>query len=60
MHYDQTLKGVFGGDSVNVLRRVIAQVQNVYYWPTLPTTVTINVVGEMEIYRDYFRNNKIN
>ena len=49
MHYDQTFKSVFGGDSVNTLRRVVAQAQNIYYWPTLPTTVNINVVDEMEI-----------
>lgn len=49
MHYDQTFKSVFGGDSVNALRRVVAQAQNIYYWPTLPTTVNINVVDEMEI-----------
>ncbi len=49
MHYDQTFKAVFGGDSVNAMRRVTAQAQNVYYWPTLPTIVTLNVVGEQEI-----------
>ena len=49
MHYDQTFKSKFGSGSVNAMRRVIAQVQNIYYWPTLPTIVAINVVDEMEI-----------
>ena len=39
MHYDQTFKSKFGSGSVNAMRRVIAQVQNIYYWPTLPTIV---------------------
>jgi hypothetical protein len=49
MHHDQSLKSIFGGDTVNVMRRVVAQAQNIYYWPTLPTIVTIVVVGEYEI-----------
>ena len=49
MHYDQTFKSVFGGDSINAMRRVVAQAQNVYYWPTLPTIVTLNVLAEQEI-----------
>ncbi len=49
MHYDQTFKAVFGGDSLNAMRRVTAQAQNVYYWPTLPTIVTLSVVAEQEI-----------
>jgi hypothetical protein len=52
MHHDQSLKSIFGGDTINVMRRVIAQAQNIYYWPTLPTIVTIVVVGEYEI-QDY-------
>jgi hypothetical protein len=52
MHHDQSLKSIFGGDTVNVMRRVVAQAQNIYYWPTLPTIVTIVVVGEYEI-QDY-------
>jgi hypothetical protein len=49
MHYDQTLKEKFGSEAINVLRRVMAQTFNIYYWPTLPTTVTFNVVDVMEI-----------
>ena len=49
MHYDQTFKSQFGSESLNAMRRMIAQVQNIYYFPTLPTIVTINVVDEMEI-----------
>jgi hypothetical protein len=49
MHHDQLLKSIFGSDTVNVMRRVVAHAQNIYYWPTLPTIVTIVVVGEYEI-----------
>ena len=49
MHYDQTFKSAFGDDSLNVIRRVVAQAQNIYYWPTLPSIVTLNVVAEEEI-----------
>ncbi len=49
MHYDQTFKSEFGNESLNVMRRVLAQAQNIYYWPTLPSIVTLNVVAEEEI-----------
>jgi hypothetical protein len=53
MHYDQSLKELFGSEAINVLRRVLAHTINIYYWPTLPTTVTFNVVDVMEI-PEYF------
>ncbi len=57
VYHDQTLKSVFGDDTINVMRRVVAHVQNMYYWPTLPTIVTIVVVGEYKI-PDYINADK--
>ena len=50
LFYDQTFKGVFGDESVNVLRRVVAQAQNIYYYPTLPAIVTLQVGAVEEVF----------
>jgi len=48
-HYEQTFKARFGSQSVNTMRRVLAQSQNIYYWPSLTTRIRLNVVFEREL-----------
>jgi hypothetical protein len=47
--YDQLFKGKHGNDSLNVLRRVIAQTQTMFYWSSLNTTVTLTVKAVEEV-----------
>ena len=51
MFYDQTFKAkyVTAAESVNAMRRVAAQAQNLFYWPSLKTSIRFNVVQEQEI-----------
>jgi hypothetical protein len=51
MYYDQTFKAKYitPTESVNALRRVAAQAQNLFYWPSLKTTIRLDVVKEQEI-----------
>ena len=51
MYYDQTFKAkyVTASECVNAMRRVAAQAQNLFYWPSLTTTIRLNVVKEQEI-----------
>ncbi len=48
-YYDQTFKARFQGESLNTMRRVLAQAQNIYYWPSLTTRIRMNVVLESEL-----------
>jgi len=38
--YDENFAANFGSDAVNTIRRVIAQVQNIWMWPSLTSSVT--------------------
>ena len=51
MYYDQTFKAKYitATECVNAMRRVVAQAQNLYYRPSLTTTIRLNVVKEQEI-----------
>jgi hypothetical protein len=51
MYYDQSFKSkyVTASESVNAMRRVVAQAQNLYIWPSLTTKVQLKVVKEQEI-----------
>jgi hypothetical protein len=51
MYYDQTFKAkyVTPTESINAMRRVVAQAQNMFYWPSLTTRIRLNVVKEQEI-----------
>jgi hypothetical protein len=51
MYYDQTFKSkyVTPTESVNAMRRVVAQAQNLFFWSSLTTTIRLNVVKEQEI-----------
>ena len=40
IRYDENFKAKFGADSVNTIRRVVAQAQNMWKWPSLTTSVT--------------------
>jgi hypothetical protein len=42
MHYDQTFKGVFGGDSLNAMRRVVAQAQG----PILQSSISAKNISD--------------
>ncbi len=46
--YDATFKDKHGADSVNAVRRVMAQAQNVYMWPTLTTKVVFEIDSEVD------------
>ena len=47
--YDQLFKIRFGNDSVNAMRRVIAQTQTLYMWPSLNTTIVLTVLDTAEL-----------
>jgi hypothetical protein len=51
MFYDQTFKSkyVTPTESINAMRRVVAQAQNLFFWSSLTTTIRLNVVKEQEI-----------
>ena len=51
MYYDRNFKTkyVTASESVNAMRRVVAQAQNIYYWPSLTVRIRLNVVKEQEI-----------
>ena len=49
MWYDQLFKGKHGADSVNVMRRVIAQAQTMFYWSSLTIGITLTVKAEEEV-----------
>ena len=51
MYYDQSFKSkyVTSSECVNAMRRLVAQAQNLYNWPSLTTKVQLNIVKEQEI-----------
>jgi hypothetical protein len=51
MYYDQTFKAQFGNsvESLNAMRRVVAQAQNIFYWDSLKVKIRLNIVKEVEI-----------
>jgi len=40
IRYDENFRAKFGGDSVNTIRRVVTQAQNIWRWKSLTTSVT--------------------
>jgi len=40
IRYDENFSANFGSDAVNTIRRVVAQAQNIWKWPSLTTSVT--------------------
>jgi hypothetical protein len=55
VRYDENFKAKFGADSVNVVRRVMAQAQNIWRWKdSLTTTVTFQIDANVEAIRGKF------
>jgi len=54
--YDQSFLMQFGANSTNKMRAVIAQVQPLYYWPSLTVRVRIDVVAEGSITQSIISN----
>ena len=46
MAYDRSWYNKFGSDSVNAMRRVVAQAQNLFYWPSLTTKLSLVIIQE--------------
>jgi hypothetical protein len=46
--YDATFKAKHGADSINAVRRVMAQAQNIYMSPTLTTKVVFEIDSEVD------------
>ena len=44
--YDSSWYNKFGSDSVQAMRRVVAQAQNLLYWPSLTTKFTLKIKEE--------------
>jgi len=43
IRYDENFKAKFGTESVNTIRRIVAQAQNIWKWPSLTTSVTFQI-----------------
>ena len=55
VRYDENFKAKFGADSLNVVRRVMAQAQNIWKWKdSLTTTVTFQIDPTVEPIRGRF------
>jgi len=54
IRYDENFKDKFGSDAVNVIRRVVAQAQNIWKWPSLTTSVTFQFDPNVEAVRGRF------
>jgi len=48
IRYDQNFAAKFGADSVNTIRRVVAQAQNIWKWPSLTTSVTFVIDNSID------------
>lgn len=48
IRYDDNFAAKFGDDAVNTIRRVTAQAQNMWRWPSLTTSLTFNVDADIE------------
>jgi len=48
IRYDDNFAEKFGNDAVNTIRRVVAQAQNIWKWPSLTTSLTFNVDENIE------------
>ena len=54
IRYDENFKAQFGADSVNTIRRIMAQAQNIWRWPSLTTSVTFLIDSNIEAVADKF------
>jgi len=54
IRYDQNFADKFGADSVNTIRRIVAQAQNIWKWPSLTTSVTFVIDGAVDAVKGRF------
>ena len=55
VRYDENFKAKFGAESLNVVRRVMAQAQNIWKWKeSLTTTVTFQIDPTVEAIKGKF------
>ena len=49
LYYDQNYKRKFGDETLNSLRRITVQAQNIFHWPSLTVKFQLNVSDIQEI-----------